>query len=94
MKIILLQDIAGTGKKGEVKEVKDSYARNCLIKKKLAVEATNENYVVANITITDPLYAVAVELNRAAIPGHEGHYHAGHSHGASDNAGGGIGWAE
>ncbi len=43
MKIILLQDIAGTGKKGEVKEVKDSYARNCLIKKKLAVEATNEN---------------------------------------------------
>ena len=26
MKIILLQDIAGTGKKGEVKEVKDSYA--------------------------------------------------------------------
>lgn len=43
MKIILLQDVAGTGKKGEVKEVKDSYARNCLIKKKLAVEATNEN---------------------------------------------------
>ena len=43
MKIILLQDIAGTGKKGEVKEVKDSYARNCLIKKKLAVEATNKN---------------------------------------------------
>lgn len=58
------------------------------------VEATNENYVVANVTITDPLYAVAVELNRDAIPGHEGHYHAGHSHGASDNAGGGIGWAE
>ncbi len=42
MKVILLQDIAGTGKKGEIKEVKDSYARNCLIKKKLAVEATNE----------------------------------------------------
>lgn len=43
MKVIFLQDVAGTGKKGEVKEVKDSYARNCLIKKKLAVEATNEN---------------------------------------------------
>ncbi len=42
MKIILLQDIAGTGKKGEIKEVKDSYARNFLIRKKLAVEATNE----------------------------------------------------
>lgn len=42
MKVIFLQDVAGSGKKGEVKEVKDSYARNCLIKKKLAVEATNE----------------------------------------------------
>ncbi len=43
MKVILIQDIAGTGKKGEIKEVKDAYARNCLIKKGLAVEATNEN---------------------------------------------------
>ncbi len=42
MKVIFLQDVPGTGKKGEVKEVKDSYARNCLIKKQLAVEATNE----------------------------------------------------
>ena len=43
MKVILTQDVPGTGKKGEVKEVKDGFARNCLIKKNLAVEATNAN---------------------------------------------------
>ena len=31
MKVIFTQDVAGSGKKGEVKEVKDAYARNCLI---------------------------------------------------------------
>ena len=40
MKIILLQDVAGVGKKYEVKNVKDGYARNFLLPKNLAKFAT------------------------------------------------------
>ncbi|NQD66169.1 50S ribosomal protein L9 [Bacillus haikouensis] len=43
MKVIFLQDVKGKGKKGEVKNVADGYAHNFLIKKGLAVEATNAN---------------------------------------------------
>ena len=40
MKVILLQDVKGQGKKGEVKDVNEGYARNFLIKKGLAEIAT------------------------------------------------------
>jgi large subunit ribosomal protein L9 len=43
MKIIFLQDVKGQGKKGEVKEVSDAYARNVLLKKGLAAEANAAN---------------------------------------------------
>ena len=43
MKVIFTQDVKGSGKKGEIKNVSDGYARNFLIAKGLAVEATNKN---------------------------------------------------
>ena len=43
MKVILQQDVKGQGKKGQLIEASDGYARNFLLPKKLAVEATAEN---------------------------------------------------
>ena len=40
MKVILLQDVKGKGKKGQMIEVSDGYARNFMLPKKLAQEAT------------------------------------------------------
>ena len=43
MKIILLSDVNGLGKKGQVVKASDGYARNFLFPKKLALEATESN---------------------------------------------------
>ncbi|OLB41013.1 MAG: 50S ribosomal protein L9 [Candidatus Rokubacteria bacterium 13_1_20CM_2_68_19] len=43
MKIILLDDVAKVGRRGEVRDVSDGYARNFLIPKKLALSATAGN---------------------------------------------------
>ncbi|MGP4059621.1 50S ribosomal protein L9 [Halobacillus litoralis] len=43
MKVIFNTDVKGKGKKGEIKDVNDGYARNYLLKNNLAVEATKGN---------------------------------------------------
>ncbi len=43
MKVILLEDIEGRGKAGDIIEVKNGYARNYLIPRKLAIPATGKN---------------------------------------------------
>ena len=77
MKIILLKDVKGTGKAGEVKEVADGYARNCLIKKGLAEEATAVKVNSLNIKKDaqafhkqeeiNALKAIAKELNGQTV---------------------------
>lgn len=43
MKVILLEDVKSLGKKGDVVNVSDGYARNMILPKKLGVEATTKN---------------------------------------------------
>jgi len=43
MKVIFQKDVKGKGKKGDVKDVSEGYARNYLLKNKLAIEATPGN---------------------------------------------------
>ena len=43
MKVILLEDVKALGKKGDVVNVSDGYARNAILPKKLGVEATPKN---------------------------------------------------
>ena len=40
MKVILLQDVKGQGKKGQLVDVSDGYARNYMLPRKMAIEAT------------------------------------------------------
>lgn len=43
MKVILLEDVKSLGKKGEIVNVNDGYARNFILPKKLGIEATGKN---------------------------------------------------
>ncbi len=55
MKVILLQDVKGKGKKGQMVEVSDGYARNYMLPRKIAVEATADN--VNTMRMTDKAVA-------------------------------------
>ena len=61
MKVILLQDVKGKGKKGQMIEVSDGYARNFMLPKKLAQEAT------ANQEIANALEAQGIKLDKRKI---------------------------
>ncbi|MBE6985365.1 MAG: 50S ribosomal protein L9 [Ruminococcaceae bacterium] len=50
MKVILLQDVKGKGKKGQMVEVSDGYARNYMLPRKMAVEATADNINTMRMT--------------------------------------------
>ena len=59
MKVILLQDVKALGKKGDMKEVADGYARNFLFAKKLAIPANASNVNMRN-------HEIALQQDREA----------------------------
>lgn len=65
MKVILNQDVKGQGKKGQLVEVSDGYARNFLLPKKLAKEATKENINVMQGKRDSEEHRKKVELEEA-----------------------------
>jgi len=65
MKVILTQDIKGKGKKDQLIEVSDGYARNFLLPKGLAKEATNTNINIMNGKNDAEAYRQKVALEEA-----------------------------
>jgi len=65
MKVILQQDVKGKGKKGELVNVSDGYARNFLFPKGLAVEANNANLNVMNTQNAAKAHKLAEEIAAA-----------------------------
>ena len=66
MKVILQQDVRGQGKKGQLIEVSNGYARNFLFPKKLAVEATADNINAMKLKEKARLAQIEKEKEEAA----------------------------
>lgn len=64
MKVILLQDVKGKGKKGQMLEVSDGYARNFMLPRKLAIEATAD--AVNTMRMNDKAAAEKAAREKAA----------------------------
>ena len=64
MKVILLQDVTGKGKKGQMIEVSDGYARNFMLPKKMAIEATPD--AVNTMKMNDKATAERIAKEKAA----------------------------
>ena len=65
MKVILLQDIKGVGKKDEVINASDGYARNFLLPKKMGIEANAENMSKLKAKQDSNQYKKSVEKEKA-----------------------------
>ena len=64
MKVILLQDVKGKGKKGQMLEVSDGYARNYMLPRKIAMEATAD--AINTMRMNDKAAAEKAAKERAA----------------------------
>lgn len=65
MKVILTEDVKGKGKKGDIVNVNDGYARNFLFPKKYAVEASSSNLNAATIAKKAEQHRVDVKRDEA-----------------------------
>ena len=82
MKVILTQDVKGKGKKGQMLEISDGYARNYLLPRKLAIEATAD--AVNTMRMNDKAAAEKQAKERAQaldFPSAEGDDSGGHCQG-------------
>lgn len=67
MKIILIEDVKNVGKKGELKEVADGYARNFLIRNRLAVEATAHSKAILEQQKQDKIDQEIEDIKKAEL---------------------------